>query len=593
MKIKLLIFLLLILNIKSLFATVKTTDSLKSEIGKAKKNEEKIRLLNELAGDYVRQGKGKDAVYCYTKVITLAKADAILKAQTYNEIGNVESDLGNNTQALKAYHLGLKAADGRDFSLIAKINKNIGALYLSWKKFDDALKYANIAEDFAIKAKDKRTVADLANNKGAAYEQKLQYATAKANYQKALRFYLAEKIDDRICLTYNNLAVLAKVQFKFKEAAAFYELAVRYGSKTENKWVTAAIANNLGSLFTEMNDFKRSDEELQRALKIEKEINAGELIYQTLENLAINEKKKGNFKKAYEYMLLNAEAKDKYINVENTNELAKLQEEFDGANKQKKIELLAKETKIQQLTLGKKNTTIAIIIGVFIALGLITTLLFSRYKIRQESKIKVATIETKSKVQEEKLRISKELHDNVGAQLTFINMAISNLSKRNANDKELQEINHITQTTIRELRSTVWLINKQVFSLDEFVMRLREYIKPLHIGKLKIIIQDESAENLSLEPLMATNLFRVLQEVVNNAIKHADATELNIGIRGLANRLEINISDNGKGFDLAQQTYGCGLQNICDRVESLNGTCEFVSAIAKGTQINIKIPFEA
>lgn len=587
MRLTLLICLSIVLS-----AFAQPIDSLKNELNHAKTDGEKILILNNLAQTYAKLGKGKEAIAAYRTVVSLAKNNKSLIAQTYNEIGNVESDLGNNPQALKAYHNALKIAGDSDFSLIAKINKNIGALYLSWKKFDDALKYASIAEEFAVKANDSRTIADLANNKGAAYEQKFQYAKAKNNYQKALSFYLKEKINDRICLTYNNLAVLAKVQNQFKEAATYYQQAVDYASKTENKWLTAAIANNLGSLFTEMDAFDKSDQQLQKALKLEHEINANELIYQTLENLAINEKKKGNFKKAYEYMLLNAKAKDEYINLENTAELAKLQEEFDATNKQKKIELLAKESKIQQLTLAKKNTTIAIIMGIFLALGLITSLGFSRYKIRQDSKIKLAKIESKSKLQEEKLRISRELHDNVGAQLSFISTFISALSDRHSNDEELQEINHITRNTIRDLRSTVWLINKQTFRLDEFVIKLRDYVKPFHALKPHISITNESDENVFLDSLLATNLFRIIQETVNNTIKHAEANELSIAIKVLGNQLKLSMSDNGKGFDMQQQADGCGLKNICDRVESLRGTCEFASAIGKGTQIEIKIPIE-
>lgn len=592
MKQRLLICFLLILTINNASAYTQPVDSLKTLFSNAKTTEEKTTLLNKLAAVYTQQGKGKDALATYSRIIILAKKNYRLIAQTYNEIGNVEADLGNNTRALKAYQTGLNSVLDKDFSLIAKINKNIGALYLSWHKYDDALKYDHIAESFAVKAKDTRTIADLANNKGAAFEQKNEFDKAQKSYQKALNFYLKEKINDRICLTYNNLAILAKVQKSYVTAADNYKLAIAYASKTGNRWLTAAIGNNLGSLLSDMEVFDKSDDELQKALKIEKEIKAGELIYQTYENLAINEKRRGDFKKAYEYMLLNADTKDKYINVAATNELARLQEEFDTATQQKKIELLNKEREIQQLTLGKKNATIIMIISVFIVVGLISGLVFSRYKTKQNGKIKLATVETKNKVQEEKLRISRELHDNVGAQLSFINSSISNLSDRNIDNEELQEIHQITKNTIRELRSTVWLINKQTFKLDEFVIKLREYVKPFHTGKPNITVKDELVENLLLEPLMANNLFRIIQEALNNCIKHAEATQLTICISGFKNTLTLKIQDNGKGFDMTGKADGHGLQNICCRVENLSGTCKFTAKPNQGTLIEIVIPIK-
>jgi signal transduction histidine kinase len=590
MKARLLICIFSLFSAGNFYVIASETDSLKTKIQQANSHTEKTTLLNKLASVYAQQGKGEDAIATYKQVIALAKKNKTLISQTYNEIGNVEADLGKNADALKAYQNGLKFTDENNFPLLAIINKNIGALYLSWKKFDDALKYDNIAEEFAIKANDDRIVADLANNKGAVYEQKLQFDKAQKNYKKALSFYLKENINDRICLTYNNLAILAKVQKQFKLAAQYYELAVRFAAKANNKWLTAAIGNNLGNLLSEMGQYEQSEKELNKALTLEKEINAGELIPETLENIADNEKRRGNFKKAFEYLKLTAEEKSKFINLENTKELTKLQEEFDVANKQKKIELLSKESKIHQLTVSKKNTIILLISGVFIALGLISFLAFSRYKLRQESKIKLANAETKNKIQEEKLRISQELHDNIGAQLSFINGSIQSLAATDYNNQTLQQTQQITQNTIKELRSTVWLINQQEFLLEEFVVKLREYVKPYYGSKPAISIVNQSDKDYILEPIIATNLFRIIQELVNNAIKHSEADELEVNLVATQHNLKVAVKDNGTGYDLSAKSAGYGLKNIQARVNAVKGDYTVDTAIGSGTKIQLNIP---
>ncbi|TKB95148.1 tetratricopeptide repeat-containing sensor histidine kinase [Pedobacter cryophilus] len=568
-------------------------DSLQIKINAAKSDQDKITIYQNYGLEFSQSGDFKKSIECFNQVVKIARKKKSIEiiASAYNEIGNSYADMGENSKALKYYQEALKVLGDKDFALQAKINKNIGALFLSWKKLDQALNYYNIAEELAIKVKDERTVADLANNKGTVYEQQNLFFKASESYQKALNFYLKENISDRICLTYNNLAILYKVKKDFIKSAAYYKKSVEYADKANNKWLTAAIGNNLGNLLSEMGQYAESEQYLKKALKLENEIEAKELIPETLENLAQNEQRRGDFKQAYNYQQQFSKAQDQFINLENTKEVSRLQEQFDATNKQKKIELLNKESKIQQLTLSKRNNTIAVITFFFIAIAFISSLIFSRYKLKQESKFKLATVETKNQIQEEKLRISRELHDNIGSQLSFINSAIQNINDKNPADTQLIETQKIAQNTIRELRSTVWLINQQEFSLEEFIIKLRDYVKPYHNGKPHITVENLTVDHCILQPITATNLFRIIQEGVNNAIKHADSTALNITISGGdKNDLSVNISDNGKGYDLESKPSGYGLKNIKSRIETLGGQYSIKTGIGKGTAIQINIP---
>ncbi len=565
-------------------------DSLQKELEKAKSPSLKIKIYNQLAAEFCNSGKPEKAKEYYNAVLKLAAKDNNLQASTYNEIGNAQADLGENEFAFESYQKALTILGDRDLSLQAKINKNTGALFLSWKKLDEALKYYLIAENLAIKAGDKRTVADLANNKGTVYEQQNLFDKAQINYNKALNFYLKNNIYDRIALTYNNLAILNKVQKKYPQSVSFYQKSVDNALKANNKWLSAAIGNNLGNLLSEMNKFAEGNEKLQKALSLEKEIDAKELIQETLENLADNEKRRGNFKLAYQYLKDAAAAKNNFINVENTKEVAQLKEQFEAEKKEKKIELLNKESKIQHLTLSRKNQTINIIIAIFLGIVSISYLVFSRYKIKQKGKLKLVALETKHQVQEEKLRISRELHDNIGAQLTFINSSIQKFASQDLENQELQQTQQITQNTIKELRSTVWLINQQEFSLDEFVVKLREYLKPYYGGKPNIVIENNSDVDYKLEPIIATNLFRIIQEGVNNAIKYAEADCLKVSLLAENNNLKVTIKDDGKGYDLMTKPNGYGLKNINSRIKTLNGICETDTGLGKGTKISFQIP---
>lgn len=566
-----------------------TIDSLKREITLVKENGSKIDLYHQLALQLTNNGKSKEAITIYQKVLSLAGNDDQIKASTYNEIGNIRAELGENEFAFKAYETALKFCGSGFMGLQAKINKNIGALFLSWKKLNEALTYYEAAESLAIKAKDLRTVADLANNKGTVYEQQNKYSLAQQSYQKALVYYQKHAVNDRIALTYNNLAILSKVQKQYLLATGYYQKSVENANKANNKWLSAAIGNNLGNLWSEIGDYANAEKALKDALAIEKEIDAKELLFETLENLGDNEKRRANYQLAFEYLKQAAEAKNNFINTENTERVARLKEEFDAENKQKAINLLNKEAKIQQLTLTKRTNIIFIIIGLFIVVVVFSYLIFDKYRLKQQSKIKLATAETRNQVQAEKLRISRELHDNIGAQLSFINGSIQSLALADSENWKLQQTQLVTQNTIKELRSTVWLINQQEFYLEEFVVKLREYLKPYYGGKPEVSIQNNVAEDLVLEPNIATNLFRIIQEALNNSIKYAEASLVSINFEHLNGILEINIADDGKGFDMNQGTLGYGLKNMKSRIEKINGTYLINARLGEGTQIQIKI----
>lgn len=322
-----------------------------------KLNNKYIVNYNKLAKKLCDAGQTRQALLiynqCINKAIILKRPD--LLSYYYNEIGNIEADFGNNTNALKNYHNSLKFNTNNSVALKAKVYKIIGALYLSWKKFDQALQYYNTAYKFALKANENKTIADCFNNMGTVYEQQNKFKQAELVYDKALGFYKKLNAYNNICITYNNLAILNKSTKRYNAATRYYKLAIYYASKAKNDWVVAAINNNVGNLLFEMGNVETAKIYLNKALLLAKKINANELVFEALENLSKCAAKNGNFKLAYLYFKKSASAKSTFINIENTKEIIELQTKFDVLNKEKKITLLYKENTIQKLTNGKRN----------------------------------------------------------------------------------------------------------------------------------------------------------------------------------------------------------------------------------------------
>jgi len=442
-------------------------DSIKSTIAHEKNQENLIKKYNELGNIYSKNGDFKQAILYFKKVADIAKksGDFKLLAFQFDNIGNAHAKEGNNFKAFEFYQKALKIIPDSALSSKAKIHKNIGALYLSWKNFDRALSYYELAQDFALEAGDRQTAADCLNNKGTVYEQQLKYRQAFKVYQEALNFYLHERLNDRICLTYNNLAILSKVTKQFKRSTEYYKKAALHADKAQNAWLFTAITNNLGNLLSEMGDPKGKNY-LLRAHLSAKKIKAGELVSATLESLASNAERNHDYKEAYSYLKQFSQAQNEFINLENTKEVTRLQEQFDAVSREKKIEGLNKENIIHRLTISRRNIIIGIIGAVLIISILVGALLFNQTKLKQKNALQKEVsrqqelavkfvIEAEEK---ERVRIGNDLHDGLGQMFSAVKMNLSALQsdlifKAENSESRFIKVLSLVDDSCKEVRS--------------------------------------------------------------------------------------------------------------------------------------------
>ena len=197
------------------------------------------------------------------------------------------------------------------------------------------------------------------------------------------------------------------------------------------------------------------------------------------------------------------------------------------------------------------------------------------------------------------LAISRDLHDSIGAQLTFINSILDGLKNLSAqlNDtinKKINTLAEFSENSITELRNTLWVLNSKEIFLDDLKVKILNYIN--HAAEAKENMQFhfnfEAPENHLLSSRQAINLFRAVQEIITNAIKYSTAKEILIDITQKEKLLAINIADNGTGFDfekLKNKSYG--LSNIQNRVAEINGSLKVETSEGKGTTYFIEMLF--
>lgn len=216
-----------------------------------------------------------------------------------------------------------------------------------------------------------------------------------------------------------------------------------------------------------------------------------------------------------------------------------------------------------------------------------------------ELKSTLVKIETQNKLQEQRLRISRDLHDNIGAQLTFIISSIDNLQFAFPNmeqniSRKLKKISEFTSKTIYELRDTIWAMNKEKISVEDLQARISNFIEKARTASpnTAFSFQFDSEQNKQYEfsSVIGMNIYRIIQESVNNALKYAEASEIKVHIEKLQQQFKIEIIDNGKGFLLAEVELGNGINNIKKRAKEIGGEAEVHTIVREGTQILILLP---
>jgi signal transduction histidine kinase len=265
----------------------------------------------------------------------------------------------------------------------------------------------------------------------------------------------------------------------------------------------------------------------------------------------------------------------------------KIQYEFD--KKEDEIKLLSTENELKTALATKHKQQ-----KDFAYIGIATILLaggygFYRYRRRKR-------LQSQQAVLNERLRISSELHDEVGATLSGIAM-YSHLTKeqmKNGQTNEIEKSLNVMQQSstqmVDKLSDIVWLINPEQDSLQKLVTRLEEYstdmaaIKNMHV---KISVPEKIAEiNLPVES--RRNIYLFCKEAINNAVKYSHATLLELTVKEVDGKLEFSVSDNGKGFDAVMIRRGNGLENMQKRADEIGAKLVLQTKENEGASVSLQ-----
>ncbi len=539
------------------------------------------------------------ATYCQQKAIQLqTEAENPLGIGASNlGMGNIYMTQGNYPASMEHYLRArgifevLVKTDPLMRKHLGNVYNNMGNVNLLMKDYDSALVNYGKALELRLAMKDWAAAGVSYGSLGAAHGLLNNYDEALKNHREAIR--LKQQVGDRqgVGSTYGNIG-------------GIYVYLKQYDLALENFYASAAIADSLQDMETLANAYSnigqvyvlqgKNDEAIEitnKALAIGEARSNLEILKNSHSVLYQADSALGLWKEANFHLNKHMEYSNQLLSEEKTREVVTAE-----MNYQFKREKEKSETE-QAAQLEKEKLIKWFVAGGLVLLLLITLLAFNRQRLKQKTEHQLQ-LNTKQKEQadavmetqeSERKRIAEDLHDSLGHLLSTTKMHLQTLSA--IDQPKVESSLHLLNQASEEIRNITFNLMPHTLEEGGLVPALHELAgKVSKAGVVKVNLQVHNMEKFTLEKQSQFNIYRIVQEAVNNILKHADAKEISLQLIGLEEHISIMIEDDGKGFDTTTKKTGRGLKNIVTRSLWLKGNINIDSQPGRGTTITTEIP---
>ncbi len=530
---------------------------------------------------YYYKASYDSCIYYYTKASDAFDSPAILTSPSVTEklLDKRKSDLYSNFSTVFNTLGNLKKADeyiDKAIAIAERYSSPAAATakaYYMQQKADNFHQHGLFNEALRIRLaflpqmeKGKGTRASLQNcyqNISNEYLllNKIDSATIFAN--KSLQLALAIKSISGIAHANSLLGRLAMKQNKFDQAEKYMETVKHYYENSEDLDEKRAFYEDIYKLKDKLGMYK-------------------EAMYYAQKFITIN---------------------DSLMLGEKARQFSALEAKYENERKQSKIEL-------QQEQIGQKDTLNYIFAGGVVVLLIISSLGYYSYRNKQKlQQAKIDELETEKQLsateailkgeEQERTRLAKDLHDGLGGMLSGIKHSFQNIKENliltPENAQSFSRSIDMLDSSIQEMRRVAHNMMPEILLKYGLNVALKEFSNEIDRStSVKTTYQSMGMDNINVEQTTAVTVYRVVQELTNNALKYANAQ--NILIQLHANEQEkmmyITVEDDGKGFDTNEisNSNGIGWHNIQNRIDFLKGKIDLESIPNKGTSVHIEIP---
>jgi two-component system, NarL family, sensor kinase len=550
------------------------------------------------------------ALLFYHQAVSLsegADGEPATLAGALNNIGLIHWNLGDHEKAVEYYVRSAELFEqlGNKTGLAHTYN-NIGLLLSEDGNHDEALRYSRKALGIRQELGDRHGMAATYTNLGLIFEDTGELDSMI--HYTLLSIPIKEELNDAFGLakSLHNLGFCYQTMKRYDLAEEYFRKSLEVSSGLSNERGMASTLMHLASVVRLNGRPKEAIPLLDSAEELCERDRDPKLLWKIYEQKAFAHEKLRQFEEATVFYYLRNTIKDSILTVEKAEAVDELETKYRTAVKDRTIQEQERQVAEASLLAQRRNTYILVLLSalvIFILAGF-GYLQYSRRRADRErnsaiiSERERGTMAVITATENERRRIAKDLHDGVVQSLTGLKLRFQNLMHTSEVPAELasglDETTELINSSIDELRNISHRMMPRALSEMGLVPALNDLLeKTFHASGIHCAFDEMGVDSARFDDTVEVNIYRIVQELMNNIVKHADATNISVQLLKNPAHLILVVEDDGKGFDPSAAQGGIGIINIRSRVQALRGEVSFEPGPKQGTVVTVRVPLLA
>jgi two-component system, NarL family, sensor kinase len=595
-----------------------------SEPVKARQYYQKAMLLSKEIGDkrgyyksisllgntYLLQGNQDSMIYLSKQALELARdmKDSVSIGMSLFNIGIAYRNKSDFEKAIDYCLQGRRILEGKgNTSIEMQINDALQVLYYNRTEYDKAIVFGEKALMQAKELKRKGFGAQVMINLSMSYIQKKQIDKARLVLLEAIGIgkELQDKRIETVGLT--NLAEISLKARDYLQAKNYTEKVLAMYRELGSVDGETTALRGLGICNLQLGNYSAAKEFAEQALLIDRKNNYRQEEAAALRLLSSVAYANQDLSAGFEYDDEGLKILELMIKEVLSKQSAELDKKYESQKKEDQIKQLEIDKKLQQLSIKQKNTLNYFLIAGTVTLFIISLLLYRNYRQKQKlQQQRITELETQQQLtateavlkgeEQERTRLAKDLHDGLGGMLSGIKYSLNtmkgNLIMTPDNHQAFERSMDMLDSSIKEMRRVAHNMMPEALVKFGLNTALIDFCNDINqSGALQVRYQSIGLENAVLDPTAAITIYRIVQELINNVLKHAAAKTAIVQLSKTNGTIAVTVEDDGKGFDtgILKQSKGIGWSNIQSRVDFLKGNLDVQSQAGKGTSVHIEL----
>lgn len=510
----------------------------------------------------------------------------------YNRLGHLKTVKSTPDAAIKNYLEALKYCEKiKDYAQMCAVCTNIAYLYGQVGADDNVkLKYSYKALQYAEKSKDSWALEQAYSTLGNTLQEADSIQKALIYQIKGLELSREMKSEQKECFAALNIGCTYISLEKWTDAEKYFLYALKLAVKNNYKRPETYILSCLSDVYRGLKKYDLSEKYLKEAFEKKDALTEPEQLEINIAALKLSVAKGdiAEFEKQFDVFL---EQQEKIHNTSSHEKMAELELKYETEKKETRIKSLEKEKKYYLWISG---------FGVMVLVLTLVTLFYRNRLVKNQKLLAEKQVEKLSQEKRliatqsvlegetaERSRLARDLHDGLGGMLSVVRLNLKDIKVGGFIENE--DVNRydralgLLDESIKELRRVAHHMMPESLLRYGIKASLNDFCNDIPNMRFHYFGNDKRLDS-NLEIL----IYRSAHELVNNALKHSEASHINLQVVQESDRISITVQDDGKGFNPDNIKSGMGLENIRKRVESFDGKMSIYSSPENGTEINIE-----